>query len=277
VPARTAVHGSYVREVAAAIELRDATRRYGGVAALGPVTLSIAAGTTVALIGPSGAGKSTALRLLLGLERPDAGEVLVGGAPAAGRDWAARRRLGYVVQGGGLFPHLTAERNVTLVARHLRWDRRRVAERVAALARLARLDAATLARFPRELSGGQAQRVSLMRALMLDPEVLLLDEPLGALDPLTRAELQDDLRRAFADLGKTVVVVTHDLAEAAFLARDLVLLRDGRVAQRGSIEDLVHAPADEFVARFVGAQRSLHLEPPLPPRSGGRGTGEGGG
>ncbi|HTN51892.1 MAG TPA: ATP-binding cassette domain-containing protein, partial [Anaeromyxobacter sp.] len=165
----------------------------------------------------------------------------------------------YVVQGGALFPHLTAEGNAALVARHLGWPRPRIAERLAALARLARLPAEALGRFPAELSGGQAQRVGLMRALFLDPEVLLLDEPLGALDPITRNELQEDLRRAFADLGKTVVIVTHDLAEAAFFAHALVLLRDGRIAQAGALEDLVGAPADGFVARFVRAQRALRL------------------
>jgi osmoprotectant transport system ATP-binding protein len=260
VTARPVVHGSYVPEAAAAIELRGVTRAYAGATVLGPLSLAVPPGRTLALIGPSGAGKSTLLRLLLGLEPPDAGEVRLGGAPLRAGDWAARRRLGYVVQGGGLFPHLTAAGNVTLVARHLGWDRPRVEARLGELAALARLEPALLSRFPRELSGGQAQRVSLMRALMLDPEVLLLDEPLGALDPLTRADLQADLRRAFADLGKTVVLVTHDLAEAAFLGHELVLLRDGRVAQRGPAEELLRAPADAFVARFVRAQRSLHLD-----------------
>jgi osmoprotectant transport system ATP-binding protein len=240
------------------IELRDVVKRLGA-ATIGPVSLDVAAGQTVALLGPSGAGKTTLLRLLLGLEVPDAGEVRVGGAPMAPDDDAARRRIGYVVQGGGLFPHLTAGDNAALVARFLGWDRGRIAGRLGALRALARLPADALTRFPRELSGGQAQRVGLLRALLLDPAVLLLDEPLGALDPLTRAELQDDLRAAFSALGKTVVLVTHDLAEAALLAHEIVLLRDGRVAQRGPFEDLVRRPADEFVARFVHAHRALRL------------------
>jgi osmoprotectant transport system ATP-binding protein len=166
-----------------------------------------------------------------------------------------------VVQGGALFPHLTAADNASLVARHLDWDRARVARRLGELAALARLPEDALGRFPSELSGGQAQRVSLVRALFLDPDVLLLDEPLGALDPITRAELQEDLRRAFQDFGKTVVLVTHDLAEAAFLAPRLALLREGRLVQEGTLDDLVRRPAEPFVTRFVRAQRSLVLAP----------------
>lgn len=245
--------------MAPVLELRRVVRRFGPGASIGPVDLAVGAGRTLALIGPSGAGKSTVLRLMLGLLRPDEGEVRLGGARLDPDDDAVRRRYGYVVQGGGLFPHLTAARNVTLVARHLRWDRRRIAARLELLAALARLPAGVWERFPGELSSGQAQRVSLVRALFLDPELLLLDEPLGALDPITRAELQGDLRAAFRHLGKTVIIVTHDLAEAAYLADELVLLREGRVAQVGGLEELVRRPADPFVSRFVRAQRELHL------------------
>jgi osmoprotectant transport system ATP-binding protein len=223
------------------------------------VDLAVARGETVALIGESGSGKSTLLRLMLGLVAPDAGEVRFDGAPVPADDPAFRRRVGYVVQGGALFPHLTGAGNASLVARHLRWPPERIARRLGELAVLTRLPEGALGRFPHALSGGQAQRVSLARALFLDPELLLLDEPLGALDPLTRADLQLDLRRAFDDLGKTVVFVTHDLAEAAFFARRLVLLRDGRVVQEGALEDLARAPAEPFVARFVAAQRRLAL------------------
>jgi len=248
----------------AAIELRGATKRHPGGAVVGPIDLAVRRGETVALIGPSGSGKSTLLRLLLGLLPPDAGEVRFAGEPARGEDPAFRRRIGYVVQGGALFPHLTAADNASIVARYLRWAPSRVARRLAELADLARLSPDALSRFPRALSGGQAQRVSLMRALFLDPEVLLLDEPLGALDPLTRADLQVDLRRAFDDLGKTVVFVTHDLAEAAFFSQRLALLRDGRIVQEGALDDLARAPAEPFVTRFVSAQRTLVL--PAEPR-----------
>jgi osmoprotectant transport system ATP-binding protein len=242
-----------------ALLLDRVVKRYGPDARVGPLTLAARPGETLALIGPSGAGKSTVLRLLLGLLAPDEGDVRLDGEPLRAGDPAVRRRFGYVIQGGGLFPHLTAEANVTLVPRWLRWSRERVAERVRTLAALTRFPEEALARFPSELSGGQAQRVGLMRALALDPDILLLDEPLGALDPITRAELQEDLRRVFAELGKTVVLVTHDLAEAAFFARRLVLLRDGRVAQEGTLEDLARAPADAFVSAFVHAHRAVAL------------------
>lgn len=238
-------------------QLSGATRRYPGGEGLGPIDLSIPAGRTIGVIGPSGSGKSTLLRLLLGLVAPDAGTVRFEGREVPGEDvLALRRRMGYVVQGGGLFPHLTAGDNAALVARYLGWEEVRVAARLLELSRLVRLPPEALARYPRQLSGGQAQRVSLMRALLLDPAVLLLDEPLGALDPVTRHDLQVDLRDAFRRLGKTVVVVTHDLAEAAWLADRLLVLRDGRVAQEGTPAEVMASPADEFVARFVRAQRA---------------------
>ena len=167
--------------------------------------------------------------------------------------------MGYVVQDGGLFPHLTALANVRLMARHLRWPEPRMRERVAELAELVQLPESALARPPADLSGGQKQRVALMRALMLDPELLFLDEPLGALDPLVRADLQDDLVAIFQRLGKSVVLVTHDLAEAALFGHVLVLLQDGRIVQRGALDELVTRPASPFVTRFVRAQRRLNV------------------
>ena len=237
-------------------ETIGAVKRYDDAFALGPLDLSVPSGSTTALIGPSGAGKSTLLRLLNGLVWPDAGEVRFRGRALSRAELPAiRRQIGYVVQGGGLFPHLDALGNVALVARWLRWDEQRIEARAAELAHIARLPADALRRFPSQLSGGQAQRVSLMRALMLDPEVLLLDEPLGALDPMTRFELQQDLRDVFARLRKTVVLVTHDLAEAAFLSDRAVLMRAGRIVQQGAVEELIRAPVDPFVTSFVRAQR----------------------
>lgn len=236
-------------------ELRGVQKHFGETVALAPLDLRVEPGRTLVLIGPSGSGKSTLLRLLVGLESPDSGEVRFEGAPVdPARSDALRRRLGYVVQGGGLFPHLTAKENVTLLARHLGWPTERRDARVAELAALVRLPLETLGRYPLQLSGGQAQRVSLMRGLMADPEVLLLDEPLGALDPITRFELQGDLKQIFDALKKTVVLVTHDLAEAAFFADRLLLLRDGRVVQDGTFEDLLQRPAEPFVTQFVRAQ-----------------------
>jgi osmoprotectant transport system ATP-binding protein len=240
------------------LELAGASKIYAGQVVLAPIDLSVRRGETVGLIGSSGAGKTTILRLALGLLAPDAGVVRFRGAslePTNVR--AARRQMGYVVQDGGLFPHLTAAENVELVARYLRWDPTRIDARRAELVALTRFPKDALGRYPGELSGGQRQRVGLMRALFLDPELLLLDEPLGAIDPLVRAELQDDLARIFGELGKAVIVVTHDLAEAALFAPRLVLLRQGRVVQRGSIERLLAAPAEPFVTQFVEAQRRL--------------------
>lgn len=236
--------------------LRDATKVYAGRPALGPLSLEVPAGRTTALIGPSGCGKSTLLRLLIGLVAPDTGEVHFDGAPVTpDTARAVRLRVGYVIQDGGLFPHLTARGNVTLMARHLGRDRDEVAARVDELATLTRFPADGLGRYPHQLSGGQRQRVGLMRALMLNPDALLLDEPLGALDPLVRADLQTELRDIFRGLGKTVVLVTHDLGEATYFADRVVLLRDGRIVQEGTPRDLWHRPADPFVTRFVQAQR----------------------
>ena len=238
-------------------ELRHAEKRYGDALALAPIDLRLPARQTTVLIGPSGCGKSTLLRLLIGLIRPDRGEVRFEDTPLTPENiLLLRRRMGYVIQDGGLFPHLTARANVTLMARFLRWDPARTAARLDALADLTRFPTDGLDRFPAELSGGQKQRVSLMRALLLDPDALLLDEPLGALDPMIRADLQGDLRAIFRTLGKTVVLVTHDLGEAAFFGDRLVLLREGRVVQEGAFRDLLEAPADPFVTRFINAQRA---------------------
>jgi osmoprotectant transport system ATP-binding protein len=244
-----------------AIAFENVTHRYPHALAVDGVTLHVEAGETVALIGPSGCGKSTLLKLAVGLVWPQQGSVVV-----AGRELAPvnvlemRQRIGYVIQSGGLFPHLTGEANVTLAARFLRKDERWIEQRVAELAELVQLPRDALSRFPSDLSGGQRQRVSLMRALMLDPAVLLLDEPLGALDPMVRHGLQEDLRRLFERLGKSVLLVTHDMAEAAFFANNIVLMRAGKIVQLGSYRDLTESPAEEFVREFVNAQRGLHVE-----------------
>jgi len=237
------------------IALREVTKRFGATVALDSVSLHVPPGATHVLLGSSGSGKSTVLRLILGLAAPDAGTVVVDGTvvDAGSRDRLVAR-MGYVVQDGGLYPHLTAVDNVTLAADAQGWPRGRIAARVAELAGMAGLDAATLGRYPRELSGGQRQRVGLMRALMLDPPVLLLDEPLGALDPIVRAELQDQLGHLFATLAKTVVLVTHDIREAARLGRTITLMTAGRVVQHGTFADLVERPAAPFVTQFLTAQ-----------------------
>jgi osmoprotectant transport system ATP-binding protein len=239
-------------------ELRGVQKSFAGQSALASLDLSIPAHRTTVLLGPSGCGKSTLLRVLLGLLSPDKGTVSFDGqAVAHATATALRRRMGYVVQDGGLFPHLTAAGNAAVLARWLGKSAKWIADRTYELADLTHFPRDGLDRFPAQLSGGQRQRVGLVRSLMLDPAVLLLDEPLGALDPLVRADLQDDLREIFRRLGKTVILVTHDLAEAAHFADDVILMRDGCIVQRGSFDDLINRPADEFVVRFIQAQRVI--------------------
>jgi osmoprotectant transport system ATP-binding protein len=238
------------------LQVIGVSKSYGQTIALQPTSLAIDPGRTTVLIGPSGCGKSTLLRLMLGLIRPDTGAVRFEDTELTPANvLALRRRMGYVVQDGGLFPHLTARDNVVLLARYLGWPPAQLDARLSELAALTQFPSAGLARYPAQLSGGQKQRVSLMRALMLNPDLLLLDEPLGALDPLIRSELQTDLRHIFQKLAKTVVLVTHDLGEAGFFGDTIVLLREGGIVQQGTLEELVHSPVDPFVTRFVNAQR----------------------
>ena len=240
------------------IRFAGAGCRFGDLVALEPTDLTFESHRTTALLGPSGSGKSTMLRLIAGLIAPTSGAVEFEGQTVTPENVRElRRRMGYVIQDGGLFPHLTAVSNVAIMARHLGWPASRTNARLAELSDLTHLSASTLTRYPAELSGGQRQRVGLMRALMLDPEVLLLDEPLGALDPMVRAELQRELRDIFARLGRTVVLVTHDVAEAAFLADRIVLLAEGRVIQEGTIDDLRERPVSPFVTAFLTAQQGL--------------------
>ena len=237
------------------IELREVSKRFGDRVALDGVSIDVQPGTVHVLLGSSGSGKSTVLRVVLGLVAPDEGQVRVDGTPV---NEATRSTLvkgmGYVVQDGGLYPHLTAFDNVALPAQVSGWPAARTRARAAELGEMVGLDEDTLRRYPRELSGGQRQRVGLMRALMLDPPILLLDEPLGALDPIVRAELQAQLKSLFQTLGKTVVLVTHDIREAALLGSVITLMTAGRVVQRGRFTDLLERPAAPFVTQFLTAQ-----------------------
>ncbi len=233
-------------------DLRQISVRYGETVALRPVTLKVEPGRTLVLIGPSGSGKSTLLRVMAGLVTPE-GEVRFDGAPVT--DWRkVRRRIGYVIQDGGLFPHLTARENILLMSRELGLD---TGARVRELAALTHLQPDQLDRYPAELSGGQRQRVGIVRALMLDPDVLLLDEPLSALDPIIRAGLADELKSIIQTLGKTAVLVTHSLTEARWFSDRLVLMRGGGIVQEGSFADFEAAPADGFVTEFIEAERKL--------------------
>ena len=246
--------------MSALVQLQSVSKTFGDAPAVHDVDLSIERGKTTVLIGPSGCGKSTLLRLIIGLIEADSGQVQFDGEQLrADKVGIVRRRIGYVIQEGGLFPHLTARGNVLLMARHLGREENEMFSRLAELRALTRFPENLLDRYPLELSGGQRQRVSLMRALMLSPELLLLDEPLGALDPLVRAALQKDLKEIFLRLEQTALLVTHDLAEAAYLGDIIVLMNDGRIVQRGSIADLRERPASNFVSDFINAQRGLAL------------------
>ena len=238
------------------IALENVSKRYSQSVALAPLSFAFRPQATTVLIGPSGCGKSTVLRMLAGLVLPDSGRVIVNDVELTNANLSGlRQQMGYVIQDGGLFPHLTARDNVTLLARHLRRDNDAIEQRLTQLSDLVRLPSALLERYPRQLSGGQRQRVALMRALMLDPPLLLLDEPLGALDPITRYALQGELKSIFSQLKKTVVLVTHDLHEAAYFADQIVLMRDGQVIQTGVIDDFQKCPVAPFVSEFVTAQR----------------------
>ena len=239
------------------LELRGVSKTYGETTALHKTDLTVELGQTTALLGPSGCGKSTLMRCMVGLITPTTGEVLFDGqalTPENAREM--RHRMGYVIQEGGLFPHLTARQNATIMARFLDWNATDIETRLKELAGLVDLPLDWLDRYPAQLSGGQRQRVSMMRALFLDPDPVLLDEPMGALDPLIRSELQEQLKTIFKTLNKTVVMVTHDIGEAGFLAETNLLLKDGRIIQSGTLEQLVRTPADPFVTEFINAQRS---------------------
>jgi osmoprotectant transport system ATP-binding protein len=182
-----------------------------------------------------------------------------GEALKADRLLELRRKIGYVIQDGGLFPHLTAYENVALVGREAGRSDQEIRERVNELAELTQIPSAALTRYPREISGGQRQRVGIVRALFLDPPILLLDEPMGALDPITRSQLQRELKALFQSLKKTVLLVTHDLFEASYLADRILLLNHGKVAQAGTLEEMTQNPADDFVRLFVSTQRHMEM------------------
>jgi osmoprotectant transport system ATP-binding protein len=238
------------------IELQAVRKEYpDGHLALRDVSLSIERGTTLALLGPSGCGKTTLLKLINRLLTPTAGRVCIDGRDTAGSDPVSLRRgMGYVVQDAGLFPHLTALANVEIVPRLLGWPAARRLARARELFALVGLEFDEIAgRFPSQLSGGQRQRVGLARALAADPPIVLMDEPFGALDPITRRRLQEEFLALKAELGKTMVLVTHDVEEAFRLADRVAVLHEGGVAQVGTPDEIRAAPAASFVAELIGS------------------------
>src|SRR5262245_44585058 len=237
------------------IVFQGVSKSYGKEAALHDVTVAFADGVTTAVVGPSGSGKSTLVQLINGLVRPTAGTVQVFGKPIDyDRLPQLRRQIGYAVQGSGLSPHLTVARNITLLARLVGWSTERSRTRARELMERVGLPWTCATRYPHQLSGGQQQRVGLCRAMMLRPPLFLLDEPFGALDPVTRNEIQEEFLNLQQSEPRTVILVTHDLREALKLAQRLVILDHGRIAQHGPGEELVNTPVNEFVRSFFQTQ-----------------------
>ena len=244
------------------IRFEDVTKVYpGGVRALDGISFAIAEGECVVFVGPSGCGKTTTLKLANRLLAPTSGRILVGGRDIAGRDpIALRRGIGYVIQDVGLLPHMTIIQNVGLVPRLLGWTRARILARARELLDLVGLPPVDYAeKRPHQLSGGQQQRVGVARALAADPPVILMDEPFGALDPVTRAQLQDGFIRLRTQVRKTILFITHDIDEAVRLGDRIVVMRAGKIAQLGTPGEVLRYPADEFVRRFIGHDRAMKL------------------
>lgn len=243
------------------IEISKLTKRYGYHDAVDRVTLDVHEGECCVILGPSGCGKSTTLRAINRLIEPDEGTITVRGRDV--RDYRPeelRRSMGYVVQSVGLFPHMTVAGNVAIVPRLLGWTRQKIDERVDELLELVGLDPSRYRdRYPSQLSGGEAQRVGVARALAADPPILLMDEPFGALDPITRKKLQNEFAALKKKVMKTIVFVTHDIYEAVILGDRIALLNEGRLEQHGTPEEIWKNPASEFVQQFVGSEFGLHV------------------
>ncbi|MDO9457492.1 ABC transporter ATP-binding protein [Nocardioides sp.] len=246
----------------AEILLEDVVKQYPGQKspAVGSLSLTIPAGEIVMFVGPSGCGKTTSLKMINRLIEPTSGTIKIDGEDIRGKsETELRRKIGYVIQGGSLFPHMTVEKNIALVPKLLGWDKKRIDERVDELLDLVSLDPGRYRkRYPRELSGGQQQRVGVARGLAADPPVILMDEPFGAVDPITRQRLQDELLSIQRELRKTIVCVTHDIDEAIKLGDRILILQEGaQIAQYDTPEVVLGAPATEFVADFIGSGSSL--------------------
>ncbi len=250
------------------IELRNVSKIFGGAPAVSDLSLTIENGAFFVLAGPSGCGKSTVLRMINALIAPDRGDVFVRGENVQAYDpEKLRRGIGYVIQSAGLFPHWTAADNILAVPRLLKWSPAKCAARLDEIAALLRIDLALLDRYPRQLSGGQQQRIGIARALAADPDMILMDEPFAALDPVSRAALQDELRGIHARSAKTIVFVTHDMDEALRLATGMAVMRNGQLVQTGDPASILLTPADDFVREFVGGENlQLRLLDLLPVR-----------
>ena len=243
------------------IELKGLTKQYSQSAtpAVNCLSMTVESGEVAVLIGPSGCGKTTTLRMINRLIEPTSGQILIDGHDiSARRPEELRRSIGYAIQSVGLFPHMTVAGNIAVVPELLGWDKVRIANRVAALLKLVGLQPETYAdKYPHQLSGGEAQRIGVARALAADPPILLMDEPFGAVDPLTRERLQGQFLEIQRQLKKTVILVTHDLDEAIHLADRIAIMRAGKLVQYDTPEEVLKKPADKFVHDFVGSDRAL--------------------
>ncbi len=243
------------------ISMRDVTKTFPGarVPAVSSLSLEIPAGETVVLVGPSGCGKTTTMKMINRLVEPTSGTILVDGTDVMQQDPVRLRRgIGYVIQSIGLMPHRTVAENIATVPKLVGWDDARVKARVTELVDVLELDPDLLGRYPNELSGGQRQRVGVARALAVDPPVMLMDEPFGAVDPIVRERLQDQFLRIQGELRKTIVFVTHDVDEAIKMADRIAILNKGGVLEQfAPPEEILRAPANDFVRQFVGVERAL--------------------
>jgi osmoprotectant transport system ATP-binding protein len=241
------------------IKVEDLTKNYGETKAVRGISLEVGEGEFCVLIGPSGCGKSTTLRMINRLIEPTKGDVFIDGKNIRDMDpEILRRSIGYVIQSIGLFPHMTVLENICVVPKLLKWDKEKMKERGRELLKLFGLEPASYEnKYPIELSGGEAQRVGVARALAGDPKILLMDEPFGALDPITREKLQIEFSRIQRELKKTIVFVTHDIDEAIRLASRIVLMKDGKIVQSDTPEKILSDPANRFVTEFIGADRAL--------------------
>ena len=234
------------------VEFQRVTKRYAKTTVLEDLTLSIAPQAVTGIVGESGSGKSTLLQLINGLIRPDAGRVLVFGEPLPSNTLAElRRRVGYAVQGTGLFPHLRVADNMALIAKIAQWSESEIDSRITELMYFMDLEPSLRTRYPHELSGGQQQRVGICRAMFLRPEILLLDEPFSGIDPLMKRDIHERLIALLAVEPATVILVTHDIAEAKRLTQQLIILSAGRIVQMGSVADIAREPANERVALLL--------------------------
>ncbi|WMM89416.1 betaine/proline/choline family ABC transporter ATP-binding protein [Heyndrickxia coagulans] len=234
----------------------------GGKRAVDDLNLEFESGRFIVFIGPSGCGKTTTMKMINRLIEPTEGTIYINGKNIKDTDPVKlRREIGYVIQQIGLFPHMTIQQNISLVPRLLKWPEEKQRERAKELLQLVDMPEEFLDRYPHELSGGQQQRIGVLRALAADQPLILMDEPFGALDPITRDSLQDELKKLQKELGKTIVFVTHDMDEAIKLADQIVIMRDGKLVQTGTPDEILREPANEFVETFIGKERLLQARP----------------